>query len=100
MRGMPPTRPGVSNTRAKRVREAMRGGGGAYAGTRAADGALGNAIARGHQEKVYGDPASRHRVVGYGAQAPRHRRKRFSWATLLLVLLVFAFLVSEFAPWW
>ena len=72
VRGLPPTRTGVSNAGAKQAGEAIhaRGGGGgggagAFSGTSATDSHLGKAIASGHQEKVYGDPASKNRVVGY-----------------------------------
>ena len=103
MRGLPPTRTGVSKAGAKQAREALhvRGSGGtagAFSGTSATDSHLGKAIASGHQEKVYGDPASKNRVVGYGGQAPRHRKKRFSIVTVLLVLLFLAIIVSAFAP--
>ena len=103
MRGLPPTRTGVSKAGAKQAREALhvRGSGGtagAFSGTSATDSHLGKAIASGHQEKVYGDPASKNRVVGYGGQAPRHRKKRFSIVTVLIVLLFLAILVSEFSP--
>ena len=103
MRGLPPTRTGVSKAGAKQAREALhvRGSGGtagAFSGTSATDSHLGKAIASGHQEKVYGDPASKNRVVGYGGQAPRHRKKRSSIVTVLIVLLFLAILVSEFSP--
>ena len=107
LRGMPPTRTGVSKAGAKQAGEAIhaRGGGGAggagaFSGTSATDSHLGKAIASGHQEKVYGDPASKNRVVGYGGRAPRHRKKSSSWVTVLLVLLFLAIIVSAFSPPW
>ena len=105
LRGMPPTRTGVSKAGAKQAREALhvRGSGGtagAFSGTSATDSHLGKAIAGGHQEKVYGDPASKNRVVGYGGRAPRHRRKKSSVVTVLLVLLFLAIIVSALSPPW
>lgn len=102
MRGMPPIRSGVSKAGAKQAREAMHvsrggGGGGAFSGTSATDGVLGKAIASGHQEKVHGDPASKNRVVGYGGQAPRYRKKTSSFVTVLLVLLFLAVIIAEFS---
>ena len=105
IRGLPPTRTGVSNAGAKQAGEAIHargggGGGGWCSGTSAADSHLGKAIAGGHQEKVYGDPASKNRVVGYGGRAPRHRRKKSSVVTVLLVLLFLAIIVSALSPPW
>ena len=107
IRGLPPTRTGVSNAGAKQAGEAIhaRGGGGgggagAFSGTSATDSHLGKAIASGHQEKVYGDPASKNRVVGYGGQAPRHRKKSSGLVTVLLVLLFLAIIVSALSPPW
>ena len=95
IRGLPPTRTGVSNAGAKQAGEAIhaRGGGGggtagAFSGTSATDSHLGKAIASGHQEKVYGDPASKNRVVGYGGQAPRHRKKSSGLVIVLLSSVV------------
>ena len=75
MRGVPPTRAGASNAGAsnagaRQARESMHvssgggGGGGSFGGSSAADKHLGEAIARGHKEQNYGDPASPRRVVG------------------------------------
>ena len=102
IRGLPPTRTGVSNAGAKQAGEAIhaRGPGGGGSGTSSADSHLGKAIAGGHQEKVYGDPASKNRVVGYGGRAPRHRRKKSSVVTVLLVLLFLAIIVSALSPPW
>ncbi len=93
LRGMPPTRTGVSRAGAKQAREAMhvRGAGG---GTSSADSHLGKAIAGGHQEKVYGDPRSRNRVVGYGGRAPRHQAAPSGFLTAILVLLFMSLLTS------
>ena len=78
MRGMPPTRTGVSRAGAKQARRASHvggpGGATAFSGTSSADSHLGKAVASGHQEKVYGDPGSKNRVVGYGGK-PRDTRK-------------------------
>ena len=105
MRGMPPIRTGVSNAGAKQAREASHvykagGGGGAFTGTSAADGVLGKAIASGHQEKVYGDPASKNRVVGYGGHAPLHRKKKRNIVTVLIVLVLLVILVFQLSPQW
>ena len=105
LRGMPPVRTGVSKAGAKQAREALhvRGSGGtagAFSGTSATDSHLGKAIAGGHQEKVYGDPASKNRVVGYGGRAPRHRKKSSGLVTVLLVLLFLAIIVSALSPPW
>ncbi len=95
---MPPTRTGVSKAGAKQAREAMHiDGGGAFTGTSAADGVLGKAIASGHQEKTFGDPASNNRLVGSGGQAPRYRKKPSGVVTALLVLLLLAIIVSQFS---
>ena len=102
MRGMPPIRSGVSKAGAKQARDAShaRGPGGGGSGTSSADSHLGKAIASGHQEKVYGDPASKNRVVGYGGQTPRHHKKSSGLVTVLLVLLFLAIIVSAFSPPW
>ncbi|MDE0700896.1 MAG: hypothetical protein F4Y27_07625 [Acidimicrobiaceae bacterium] len=101
LRGMPPTRTGVSTTGAKQAREALhvRGPGGtagAFSGTSSTDSHLGKAIASGHQEKVYGDPASKNRVVGYGGHAPKYRKKSSGFVTVVLVLLFLGIILSEF----
>ncbi len=75
-------------------------GPGAFSGTSAADSYLGKAVAGGHQEKVYGDPASKNRVVGYGGQAPRYRKKKLNIVTVLIVLLFLVILVSQLSPQW
>ena len=78
LRGMPPIRSGVSNAGARRAREAMhvRGGGDfPVTGTSRTDSHLGKAIAGGHEEKVYGDPASKRRVSAT-AGTPRGIEKR------------------------
>ena len=102
LRGMPPTRTGVSKAGAKQARDTShaRGPGGGGSGTSAADSHLGKAIAGGHQEKVYGDPASKNRVVGYDGRAPRHRKKGSGLVTVLLGLLFLAIIVSAFSPPW
>lgn len=102
LRGMPPTRTGVSTTGAKQAREAMhiRGSHTPVTGTSRTDSHLGKAIASGHKEKVYGDPASKNRVVGYGGHAPKHRKKPSAFVTVLLVLLFLGIIVSQFSPQW
>ena len=96
--GMPPTRGGVSNAGARQAREAMHvsvgpGGGSAFSGGSSADNLLGKAIASGHQKKVYGDPASKNRVVGYGGRAPKVRQKPSGLVTIVLVWLLLGVVV-------
>ncbi len=102
MRGMPPIRSGASRSGARGAQGAVHAqgpGGGAF-GTSSADSHLGKAIASGHQEKVYGDPASKNRLVGYGGQAPRYRKKKLNIVTVLIILLFLVILVSQLSPQW
>lgn len=94
---MPPT-PGVSNAGTEQAREALHvrgqgGTGGVFSATSRTDGLIGKAIASGHQEKVYGDPASKNRIVGHGGYAPKHQMKPSGFGTVLLVLLFLAALL-------
>ena len=111
---MPPTRGGVSNAGAKLARGAMhvRGGGfvgGNFSGSSQSDSFLGEAIASGHREKVYGDPNAEIPVIGYGQQAPKHQKQTSRFTRVLLILVAFmiiaAFLSSLVNPrlflfWW
>ena len=88
LRGMPPTSSGVSNAGAKQASGAMniRGiGGFTKTGADRSDNLLGKALADGHKVTVYGDPASKRRVVGYGGRTPEHRKKTSGFVTVLLV---------------
>lgn len=97
LRGLPPDRGGVSKVGAKQARQAMHiwGAGGVtnVTGTTHSDSYLGKAIASGHKKKVYGDPASKNQIVGYGGHPPKHRRKTSGLVTLILVLVFLAIVV-------
>lgn len=96
LRHLPPDRGGVSNVGAKQARQAMHvhSGGTDFTGTSRTDPYLGKAIASGHKQKVYGDPASKNRVVGYGGYPPKYKRKPSGAVTLILVLVLLAVLVG------
>lgn len=78
LRGVRPNRSGV-DAGFKQAREAMhvsggRGGGMGYSSN--TDKLIGKAMVDGHKKKAYGDPGSKNPVVGYGGQAPKHRKPR------------------------
>lgn len=96
---MPPPRGGVSNAGAKLARGAMhvRGGGGdlgGFSGSSQSDSFLGEAIASGHRQKVYGDPNAEIPVIGYGQQAPKHQRQTSRYTIALLILMAFVIIIA------
>ena len=87
LRGMPPTRTRASTSGQKQLRDAFGLSPQNIPSTKGAEGRLLAKVLRdGQQEKVYGDPSSKNRVVEYGGRT--HRKKKSTFVTVLLILLL------------